>query len=329
MKIKHYISGILIGVIVSLLLPLFCSAETTETVVTTQDGVIFTDVSKGHSEYVAIKYLKDVGIINGYTDGSFKPDNYINRVEALKIILEANKIITDKYISDNKIGGTNFSNNQELISFSDIFKSQWYFPYLKKAVEKEIATGYPDNTFRPLETVNRVESYKMVMESDGILLPEVVENPFADVSIYEWFSPYIMEAKLREIVYITMQNLVYPGRLMTRSKFSELVYRYMRSKIGSRFGKGTFYSDYFEGRGTSSGEPYRASELTAAHLTLPFGTIVKVTNLANGESVTVRINDRGPFVTGRVIDLSKSAFQQIAHLGSGIIWVEYEILNEV
>jgi rare lipoprotein A len=56
--------------------------------------------------------------------------------------------------------------------------------------------------------------------------------------------------------------------------------------------------------------------------------MVKVTNLANGAEVVVRINDRGPFITGRVIDLSRSAFEAIAHPGTGVIWVEYEIVNE-
>ena len=68
--------------------------------------------------------------------------------------------------------------------------------------------------------------------------------------------------------------------------------------------------------------------MTAAHLTLPFGTVVRVTNLANGKAVHVRINDRGPHVTGRCLDLSRAAFEEIASLGSGIIWVEYEILPQ-
>lgn len=61
-------------------------------------------------------------------------------------------------------------------------------------------------------------------------------------------------------------------------------------------GKASFYADKFEGSPTASGEKYRASRLTAAHKTLPFGTKVRVTNLANNESVVVTINDRGPFV---------------------------------
>jgi rare lipoprotein A len=291
------------------------------------DDSLFTDVKIGHPEYVAIKYLKEKGILKGFNDGSFKPDSMINRVEALKIILEANNLIDESYIENNKLGGVNYNKND--VNFSDIYKSQWYYPYIKKAIEIGAINGYPDNTFRPQNTINRAESFKMIMESDNVNLPEVSENPFADVNMNEWFAPYLLEAKNRQIIYIMMDNTVNPGKKMTRSKFAELVYRYIKNKEnGSMFGKGTFYSDYFEGHGTSSGEQYHADEFTAAHLTLPFNTKVKVTNLENGKSVEVRINDRGPFVTGRVIDLSRAAFEEIAYPGEGIIWVEYEILNE-
>src|SRR5687768_16557590 len=72
-------------------------------------------------------------------------------------------------------------------------------------------------------------------------------------------------------------------------------------------GKASFYADKFEGAPTASGEKYKHSKLTAAHKTLPFGTRVKVTNTANNRSVEVVVNDRGPWVDNRIIDLSKSA----------------------
>src|SRR4249919_962127 len=72
-------------------------------------------------------------------------------------------------------------------------------------------------------------------------------------------------------------------------------------------GKASYYSDKFDGRKTASGAVFSQHKLTAAHKTLPFGTKVKVTNLSNGKTVKVRINDRGPFVEGRILDLSKKA----------------------
>jgi rare lipoprotein A len=67
-------------------------------------------------------------------------------------------------------------------------------------------------------------------------------------------------------------------------------------------GKASFYADKFEGRPTASGEKYKHSKLTAAHKTLPFGTKIKVTNVANNQSVEVVVNDRGPYVDGRIVD---------------------------
>ena len=89
-------------------------------------------------------------------------------------------------------------------------------------------------------------------------------------------------------------------------------------------------SYYASGSRTANGEAFRPDGISAAHKTLPFGTRVRVTNLANDKSVTVRINDRGPFVAGRCLDLSRGAFRQIASLGAGVLpksQVKYEILE--
>ncbi|MBQ1074187.1 septal ring lytic transglycosylase RlpA family protein [Micromonospora sp. C31] len=86
-------------------------------------------------------------------------------------------------------------------------------------------------------------------------------------------------------------------------------------------------SFYAEGQLTANGENFDPSALTAAHKTLPFNTKVRVTNPANGRSVTVRINDRGPFVEGRCLDLSRAAFADIASLDAGHVQVRYEVLG--
>ncbi|BCJ59333.1 hypothetical protein Jiend_27550 [Micromonospora endophytica] len=86
-------------------------------------------------------------------------------------------------------------------------------------------------------------------------------------------------------------------------------------------------SFYWEGQLTANGETFNPEEMTAAHKTLPFNTKVRVTNPANGKSVTVRINDRGPFIEGRCLDLSRAAFAKIASLDLGHINVQYEVLG--
>lgn len=87
----------------------------------------------------------------------------------------------------------------------------------------------------------------------------------------------------------------------------------------SKTGKATYYARKFEGRKTASGAVYRANKFTAAHKTLPYGTEVLVTNLNNGKSVTVVINDRGPFGKGMTIDLSVIAAKQIGLYSKGVV----------
>jgi rare lipoprotein A len=86
-------------------------------------------------------------------------------------------------------------------------------------------------------------------------------------------------------------------------------------------------SDGFDGLPTASGEIFNAADLTAAHRTLHFGTRVRVTYLRTGKSVVVRINDRGPFTGGRIIDLSRAAAEAIGLLADGVGLVELEILD--
>ena len=93
-------------------------------------------------------------------------------------------------------------------------------------------------------------------------------------------------------------------------------------------GLAAYYSDALHGRTTANGETYDKNALTAAHKTLPFGTVVRVTNLVNRRSVEVRINDRGPFVgRHRIIDLSRKAAERLDMIRAGVIGVRVEIVS--
>lgn len=83
----------------------------------------------------------------------------------------------------------------------------------------------------------------------------------------------------------------------------------------------SYYADRFHGRRTASGDPYDRNAMTAAHRRLPFGTRLRVINLENGQAVEVRINDRGPFVAGRVIDVSYAAARKLGMLERGVVKV--------
>lgn len=93
-------------------------------------------------------------------------------------------------------------------------------------------------------------------------------------------------------------------------------------------GKASFYASRFAGRSTASGERYDPAQFTAAHRTLPFGSLVRVTNPRTGQQVIVRINDRGPFGHGRVIDLSRAAAEQLGLVRAGVGEVELDLIAE-
>jgi rare lipoprotein A len=90
-------------------------------------------------------------------------------------------------------------------------------------------------------------------------------------------------------------------------------------------GTASWYGEYFQGRPTASGEPYNMNDFTAAHPSLPLGTFVKVTNLRNGKAVVVRINDRGPVVDGRIIDVSYNAARALGFRERGLQRVRLDI----
>ncbi|MFY7862222.1 MAG: septal ring lytic transglycosylase RlpA family protein [Chitinophagales bacterium] len=93
------------------------------------------------------------------------------------------------------------------------------------------------------------------------------------------------------------------------------------------YGKASYYGHPFIGRKTASGEIFTESMFTCAHKSLPFGTKLKVTNLNNGKSIIVRVNDRGPFVKTRIVDLSIRGAKELGLLSSGVVNVSVEIVN--
>ena len=98
------------------------------------------------------------------------------------------------------------------------------------------------------------------------------------------------------------------------------------ASVSAETGLASFYHAVFHGRRTASGEAFNRHALTAAHKTLPFGTLVRVVNLRNERSVVVRVNDRGPLNKNRVIDVSPRAARELGFLAYGVTWVKLEIM---
>jgi len=104
---------------------------------------------------------------------------------------------------------------------------------------------------------------------------------------------------------------------------------YERKPISVETGKASFYGGRWIGRLTANGEHYHSADCTAAHKRLPFNTIVRVTNLKNGKSVIVRINNRGPYARGRILDLSLVAAHKIDMITDGVVPVRAEVLKPI
>lgn len=295
----------------------------------------FPDMTIGDRNYVAITNLTDQGIISGYEDGTFKPSQKVSRAEATKMLLKAVGDFTEpepqtETQSPSPSPSSSQSQPQSLspLSFTDIQSSHWATQYITEALKRDIVSGYEDGTFKPDDPINLAEALKMLCKTienySGI---EVTEDPFADAPKDSWFAEYALYAKTRTLLYINSENKIDPNQELTRGYLAEILYRLQKFTDGYTFGKATFYGEAFDGRGTASGEKFDMTAMTAAHKTLPFGTMVEVTNLANDKTVQVKITDRGPYGPGRELDLSESAFTSIANRSQGVINIQYKIIT--
>ncbi len=139
--------------------------------------------------------------------------------------------------------------------------------------------------------------------------------------------------KVRRFLVISIIFIIAFGTLSSEDVNFSGLWTKIKSGVGKileekeNTGKASYYADKYVGSQTSNGEIFRQDKLTAAHRSFPMGTKVKVTNLGNGRSVVVRINDRGPFVRGRDIDLSKAAARKIGLMKSGVAEVRMEVVQ--
>ncbi len=128
--------------------------------------------------------------------------------------------------------------------------------------------------------------------------------------------------KQTKLVFISVLSVILTACSTAPNKINS-----QQSDISEQ-GKASFYADKYHGRTTASGERFSQQAATAAHLKLPFGTRVNVTNIANNKSVVVKINDRGPYIRGRIIDLSKAMFEKIADPKVGVIDVTVTVIDK-
>ena len=171
----------------------------------------FPDVPSDHENYDAIEYLYEEGIVNGYENGDFGPNNTVTRAEAAKIIVGGFGIGHDgSYSAD----------------FSDVQSGDWFFPFVMGAKDDGVISGHEDGLFRPGDNVNLVETLKMVVLAGDVEVDdEVDEFIFNDVENDAWYAPHALYARNKNIVWPDESGNINAGTEMTRGEFAEVIYR--------------------------------------------------------------------------------------------------------
>ncbi len=268
----------------------------------------YTDVPEKDAYYDGIYYMTQAGYVSGYEDNTFRSENDVSRVEALKMILEASEV---------ELGW------EETAGFPDMEADAWYMDYVNTAVNKGIMTGNDDGTLAPLSTVNRAEALKM------LILANDMKSELPGVANDYWYSAYMAYGEEHALIVPDASGDYLPADPLSRGELADLLYRFKTEpyQAGAEYGIASYYGYSYDGHNTASGKALEAYGYQAAHKTLPFGTIVRVTNLENNTYVDVEVVDRGPYTTGYVIDLTPAAFEELASLSSGILNVRVEVLK--
>jgi hypothetical protein len=193
------------------------AATPAPTTATTPSGIKavtgFSDVLRTHDSYVAITYLNENNIISGYADGTFKPDNPINRAEVLKVILQG--------------AGVTVPDQVTAAVFPDVPKDAWFAKYALQAKTMGIVAGSSkDGTFTPSRQVNKAEYLKMLLVANGIksealTVTDAVAN---DVPKDAWFAPYMSYAMKAGIIAKDAKGNLEPNKALTRAEVADMMY---------------------------------------------------------------------------------------------------------
>jgi len=191
----------------------------------------FSDIDYDSPYLESTTYLKNIGLIEGYSDGTFKPNQVVNRAEAVKMILG----IKGLNVWDKAEGPIFAGAHPDNLPFSDVDKNAWYYPYLKDAYANELVQGYSDGTFKPAQQVNLAENLKVALEHTFFRVPVAgklvgmnLKNPdtlYNDTFSDQWYAEYFGHAKAYGLLDADSKGNVFPAQGMTRGKLADLVYR--------------------------------------------------------------------------------------------------------
>ncbi len=275
---------------------------------------LFLDVPPDHPHSGAITALHNDGVINGFSDKTFRPDIPVNRAEALKIILLGSNIPEP----EPPLRGP----------FPDVAPEDWFSTFVREAKIREIISGTHTGLFEPTRTINQAEALKLILLTNEIPTSKPEQDPFGGaVSRDDWFAEYYRQAERK---FLLTNEEVNPSHELTRGELAEIMYRFADGARSYQYpiGVASYYGDSFIGRKTSSGELLSNDVPAAAHRTLPFGTHILVRDFLSGKAVVVKVIDRGPYVPYRILDLIKPAFSELQDPSRGVTRVEMAVVGE-
>jgi len=180
----------------------------------------FHDVAVSDSLCPAIQYVKNKGIFAGYPDGTFRPNDVINRAETTKVVLLG-------------FGISLLPDDSTNLGFSDVIKNSWYMTYLRTGKHEGIVVGYKNGTFKPNQQVNKVEMLKIFLETSTVNLSGVVSTsyPYHDTPNDVWYSKYVQFSKDHALVDANADGNFYPNEGMKRGNVAELFYRFHQAGL--------------------------------------------------------------------------------------------------
>jgi hypothetical protein len=171
----------------------------------------FSDVNTVHPNFVAIGQLSDEGVLNGYEDGTFRPEQIVNRAEAVKMILGVLQIAPQSNVSGDV--------------FIDVKADDWFAGYVAEAKSKGLINGNADGTFAPARSVKRAELMKILLSGVGFKKDTwEQEQLYPDVPLNQWYTPYMNYAGKSGIISKDKEDNLYPAREMTRGEVAESLY---------------------------------------------------------------------------------------------------------
>jgi rare lipoprotein A len=180
--------------------------------------------------------------------------------------------------------------------------------------------GVKANRIRLHASLVSIAAVRNVIRLFAVALAGALLAACAQSSVVTKNSEFVAASREASVQHHRTASLLTNRRVASAKKFAP-------QNAGTQVASQGLASFYTEGTQTASGEKFDMHELTAAHPTLPFGTRLRVTNVASGRSVTVRVNDRGPYVPGRIVDVSYSAADALGMVGGGIAKVRLDVVQ--